>query len=131
MPFDCCDFSNKEKINQNFLNKVISFAGQVKESFSQILKIITPQEPVNTLVADEEIIEPKYFEEGQNGYIPSTEGYVDEQATSTYIPSTTPAPKVEQDTTKAQTAIRNSYLTEKLVNKKISGGINPHLGKWS
>ena len=136
MPADCCDFSSKQNQNQTFMNKVVSFAGEIKKklSFEQIMKVITPQKPVNTLVKDEfssqvKPPEPKYFEEGQKGYIPSTKGYVEKEEKQSYIPATTPAPRTEQDLTKVKNAIRNSYYAENFANNRMKSGINPHLGR--
>lgn len=136
LPADSCSFSKSsiQNNNQTTLDKLISFAGKAVHNLSlpQIMKVITPQKPVNTLVEKEflpKINPPKYFEEGQKGYLPSTKGYVDEAEKTSYIPATTPAPKTEQDLTAVKRALRNSYYAESFANKRMKSGINPHLGK--
>ncbi|MBR1753419.1 hypothetical protein IJ732_01160 [bacterium] len=126
---DCCSFSKPK--SQTFYDKVVSFAGKVSQnlSLSQIMKTITPQKPVNTLVVnDVATTQPIYFEKTQNGYIPSTAGFEEEFETS-YVPKTTAAPTTEPDLTAAKRAIRNSFLAEDNANKKMKKGINPYLGK--
>lgn len=109
--------SNKTCENKGFLDKIVSFGKNL--SWEQITKVITPQKPKTTFDDD---VPPKYFEEGQKGYIPSTKGFVEEEEKTSYIPSTKPAPAVEEDLTKAKIALKNSYLAENLTSTRMKDG---------
>jgi hypothetical protein len=104
--------------NREFDKPIYSDKTNYLEAYRE--SMILEQERLELLNSKVEIInkEPKYFEEGQNGYIPSTKGVQIEEETG-YIPSTKPAAPAIEDLTAAKIAIKNSYLAENITNTRM------------